>query len=113
MEQNKEKLRELDSMRKAKEELQAEFDQFREDMAESSETIEMLTLDKEMAEEAAEIARSEVEDMKIRLEEAETDLELLRAESHRVALADLVALFVQAVETVTEVHYFHYWLWDC
>jgi dynactin 1 len=81
MEQNKEKLRDLDAARKAQEELQAEFDQFREDMADSSETIEMLTLDKEMAEEAAEIARSEVEEMKIRLEEAETDLEILRAEA--------------------------------
>ncbi|CBY31217.1 unnamed protein product [Oikopleura dioica] len=81
MEQNKEKLRELDAARKTREELQAEFDQFRDDMADSSETIEMLTLDKEMAEEAAEIARSEVEEIKIRLEEAETDLEILRAEA--------------------------------
>ena len=50
-------------------------------MGEASETIEMMTLDKEMAEESAEILRQENEDLKVKLEEAETDLALLREEA--------------------------------
>ena len=50
-------------------------------MGEASETIEMMTLDKEMAEESAEILRQENDDLKVKLEEAETDLALLREEA--------------------------------
>ena len=72
---------------KAREELADDYDRFREDMGDAAETIEMMTLDKEMAEEQAEILRAESEDLKIKLEEAETDLALLREEAEAANLA--------------------------
>ena len=51
--------KELREERKRREDLAEEFDAFREDMGEASETIEMMTLDKEMAEEQSEILRQE------------------------------------------------------
>ena len=58
-------------------------------MGEASETIEMLTLDKEMAEEQAEILRGECEELKIKLEEVETDLSLLREEAEVTNIDDV------------------------
>ena len=48
----------------------------------------MLTLDKEMAEEQLEMLRNENEDLKVKLEEVETDLDLLREEADTVDLDD-------------------------
>ncbi|XP_025835854.1 dynactin subunit 1-like [Agrilus planipennis] len=49
-------------------------------MADLAETVEMATLDKEMAEEKAETLQLELEVTKERLEEVTLDLELLKAE---------------------------------
>ena len=51
MDQHNDLKKELREERKRREDLAEEFDAFREDMGEASETIEMMTLDKEMAEE--------------------------------------------------------------
>ncbi|XP_025834813.1 dynactin subunit 1 [Agrilus planipennis] len=51
-----------------------------EEMADLAETVEMATLDKEMAEEKAETLQLELEVTKERLEEVTLDLELLKAE---------------------------------
>lgn len=51
-----------------------------EEMAELSETVEMATLDKEMAEEKAETLQLEFEATTERLEEALLDIQLLRAD---------------------------------
>ena len=88
MEQHAETKKELRDERKRREDLAEEFDMFREDMGEASETIEMLTLDKEMAEEQLDMLRNENDDLKVKLEEVETDLELLREEADTVDLDD-------------------------
>lgn len=49
-------------------------------MADLSETVEMATLDREMAEEKAETLQMELDAARERLEEALLDLQLLRAE---------------------------------
>lgn len=49
-------------------------------MAELSETVEMATLDREMAEEKAETLQMELDATRERLEEALIDLQLLKAE---------------------------------
>ena len=49
--------KQLREERAAREELANDYDQFREEMGDSAETIEMMTLDKEMAEEQAEILK--------------------------------------------------------
>ncbi|XP_063963670.1 dynactin subunit 1-like isoform X1 [Lytechinus pictus] len=51
-----------------------------EEMAGVAETIEMATLDKEMAEEKADTLQQEVDSLKERVEELTLDLELLRSE---------------------------------
>lgn len=49
-------------------------------MADLAETVEMATLDKEMAEEKAETLQIELEQLKEKLEEKTLDLEILRNE---------------------------------
>ncbi|XP_033149470.1 dynactin subunit 1 [Drosophila busckii] len=51
-----------------------------QEMAELSDSVEMITLDKEMAEEKADTLQLELETSKERIEELQIDLELLRAE---------------------------------
>lgn len=51
-----------------------------EEMADLSDNIEMITLDKEMAEEKADTLQLELESAKERIEELSVDLDLLRAE---------------------------------
>ncbi|XP_054004461.1 dynactin subunit 1 isoform X2 [Hylaeus anthracinus] len=61
-------------------------EQFQEEMADLAETVEMATLDKEMAEEKAETLQIELEQLKEKLEEQTLDLEILRTEmSERAA----------------------------
>ncbi len=51
-----------------------------DEMAELSETVEMITLDKEMAEERAETLQIELEAAKERIEELTLDLDIIKAE---------------------------------
>lgn len=54
-------------------------------MADLAETVEMATLDKEMAEEKAETLQIELDQLREKLEEQTLDLEILRTEmSERV-----------------------------
>ncbi|EDS39730.1 150 kDa dynein-associated polypeptide [Culex quinquefasciatus] len=55
-------------------------DQHSEEMAELSENVEMITLDKEMAEEKADTLALELETAKERIEELTLDLEILKTE---------------------------------
>lgn len=58
-------------------------------MADLAETVEMATLDKEMAEEKAETLQIEMEQLKEKLEELTLDLELFRSQ-----MSDRVKWFV-------------------
>ena len=49
-------------------------------MSELSETVEMATLDKEMAEERAEALQLELDSCKERIEELQLDVDIIRAE---------------------------------
>ena len=51
-----------------------------EEMAELSETVEMATLDKEMAEERSETLQLELEAAKEKLEELQLDMDIIKAE---------------------------------
>lgn len=51
-----------------------------EEMAEVSETVELITLDKEMAEEKADFLNQELEGAKERIEELSLDLQIIKAE---------------------------------
>jgi hypothetical protein len=51
-----------------------------EEMAELSETVEMATLDKEMAEERAETLQLELDAAKEKVEELQLDLDIIKAE---------------------------------
>ena len=55
-------------------------EQYQDEMADLAETVEMATLDKEMAEEKAETLQIELEQLKEKLEEQSLDLEILRNE---------------------------------
>jgi len=55
-------------------------EQHAQEMAELSDNVEMITLDKEMAEEKADTLQLELESSKERIEELQVDLELLRSE---------------------------------
>lgn len=77
--------RELQRARQETREAHAAREQFQEEMADLAETVEMATLDKEMAEEKAETLQIELEQLKEKLEEQTLDLEILRTEmSERV-----------------------------
>ncbi|XP_071865801.1 dynactin subunit 1 isoform X4 [Bombus fervidus] len=78
--------RELQRARQEAREAHAAREQFQEEMADLAETVEMATLDKEMAEEKAETLQIELEQLKEKLEEQTLDLEILRTEvSERTA----------------------------
>lgn len=58
---------------------------YQDEMADLAETVEMATLDKEMAEEKAETLQIELDQLKEKVEEMTLDLEILRTEmSERV-----------------------------
>ena len=57
-------------------------------MADLAETVEMATLDKEMAEEKAETLQIELEQLKEKLEEQTLDLEILRTEMSEKVIKD-------------------------
>ncbi|XP_015433169.1 PREDICTED: dynactin subunit 1 isoform X1 [Dufourea novaeangliae] len=78
--------RELQRARQEAREAHTAREQFQEEMADLAETVEMATLDKEMAEEKAETLQIELEQLKEKLEEQTLDLEILRTEmSERAA----------------------------
>ncbi|KAL6445510.1 hypothetical protein ACFW04_000817 [Cataglyphis niger] len=78
--------RELQRARQETREAHAAREQYQEEMADLAETVEMATLDKEMAEEKAETLQIELEQLKEKLEEQTLDLEILRTEmSERTA----------------------------
>ncbi|ESP00448.1 hypothetical protein LOTGIDRAFT_225833 [Lottia gigantea] len=64
-------------------------------MADTSETIEIATLDKEMAEEKAEGLQQEVDSLKEKLEEVTLDLEILRGEITDQGKEGVAATFEQ------------------
>ncbi len=63
-----------------KEALEAKEEE-QEEMAGFSEAIEMATLDKEVAEEKAELLQAELENLKERVQELEMDLEIAKSDS--------------------------------
>ena len=63
----------------AKEAVEAK-EQHAEEMSELSETVEMATLDKEMAEERAEALQLELDSCKEKIEELQLDLDIIKAE---------------------------------
>ncbi|XP_011702864.1 PREDICTED: dynactin subunit 1 isoform X2 [Wasmannia auropunctata] len=78
--------RELQRARQEAREAHAAREQYQEEMSDLAETVEMATLDKEMAEEKAETLQIELEQLKEKLEEQTLDLEILRTEmSERAA----------------------------
>jgi len=60
-------------------------EQHAQEMADLSDNVEMITLDKEMAEEKADTLQLELESSKERIEELQVDLELLRSEMQNKA----------------------------
>ncbi|XP_076166866.1 dynactin subunit 1 isoform X2 [Ptiloglossa arizonensis] len=78
--------RDLQRARQDARDAQIAREQFQEEMADLAETVEMATLDKEMAEEKAETLQIELEQLKGKLEEQTLDLEILQTEmSERAA----------------------------
>ncbi|XP_034942305.1 dynactin subunit 1-like isoform X2 [Chelonus insularis] len=72
--------RELQRVKQELREAQLAKGSYQEEMADLAETVEMATLDKEMAEEKAETLQLELEQLKEKLEEKTLDLEILRNE---------------------------------
>ena len=62
-----------------------------EEMSELSETVEMATLDKEMAEERAETLQIELDACKERIEELQLDLEIIKAEMGEGARSEVAS----------------------
>ncbi|XP_038070771.1 dynactin subunit 1-like isoform X2 [Patiria miniata] len=72
--------RQLQEAKKEAREATDARERYQEEMSEVAETIEMATLDKEMAEEKCDSLQAEVDTLKERVEELTLDLELLRGE---------------------------------
>ncbi|KAJ8686968.1 hypothetical protein QAD02_022762 [Eretmocerus hayati] len=72
--------RELQRARQEARDAHAAREQYQDEMSDLAETVEMATLDKEMAEEKAETLQIELEQLKEKLEEQTIDLEILRNE---------------------------------
>ncbi|XP_056298596.1 dynactin subunit 1-like isoform X5 [Pseudoliparis swirei] len=77
-EQQAELQKQLKEAKKDAREAQESKDRYMEEMADTADTTEMATLDKEMAEERAESLQLEGETLKERVEELSMDLEILR-----------------------------------
>lgn len=72
---------EVTDLRKALREAEERFNAIEAMQAEHETTLELATLDREMAEETAEVLKSEVEALKEKTEELELELEILREEN--------------------------------
>lgn len=66
-------------------------------MADLAETVEMATLDKEMAEEKAETLQIELEQLREKLEEQTLDLEILRTEISERVMQILLSINVYSL----------------
>ncbi|KAM7539851.1 hypothetical protein Aperf_G00000044927 [Anoplocephala perfoliata] len=67
-------------------ETQAAFDRFKEEMSDTMDTIEMATLDKEMAEEKLDSANLEIESLKERIEELTLENQIMKDEQANTPL---------------------------
>ena len=72
---------EITDLRKQLKEAAASFEEIENIQAEHDITLEMATLDREMAEETAEVLRTELEALKLKTEELELEVEVLREEN--------------------------------
>lgn len=75
-------------------------DQHIEEMSELSENVEMITLDKEMAEEKADTLQLELDAAKDRCEELQLDLEILKQEMQNKAAGKYKNLFFYIIRCV-------------
>ena len=80
-------------------------EQFQEEMADLAETVEMATLDKEMAEEKAETLQIELEQLKEKLEEQTLDLEILRTEMSEKVTNDVFIQFLNLYIAISQVYF--------
>ncbi|XP_052828984.1 dynactin subunit 1 [Octopus bimaculoides] len=72
--------RKLQAAEKESRDVRAEYDRYKEEMADLAETVEIATLDKEMAEEKCEGLEQELEGLKEKLEELTLDHDILENE---------------------------------
>ncbi|EHA47537.1 dynactin ro-3 [Pyricularia oryzae 70-15] len=72
---------ELAELRKQVKEAEARFESVENLQMEHDQVLELATLDREMAEETAEVLKQELSDVKMRLEELELEVEILREEN--------------------------------
>ncbi|KAJ8316867.1 hypothetical protein KUTeg_004771 [Tegillarca granosa] len=79
-ETQKELQQQLQSAKKDAKDAAEAYDRYRDEMSDLAETVEIATLDKEMAEEKAESLQQEVDSLKEKVEELTVDLEILRSE---------------------------------
>ena len=75
---------EITELRKQLKEAEAKFEQIEDIQAEHDVTLEMATLDREMAEETAEVLKNELEALKLKTEELELEVEVLREENEEL-----------------------------
>lgn len=82
--------RELQRARQETKDAIDEKNQHQEEMAELAENVELITLDKEMAEEKADFLQQELDGAKERVEELTLDLEIIKAEmQNKLGTSDL------------------------
>lgn len=79
-ETQKELQQQLQASRKEAKDIQESFNNYKDEMSDLTETVEIATLDKEMAEEKAEGLQQEVDTLRDRAEELSMDLEILKNE---------------------------------
>lgn len=72
---------EITDLRKQLKEVQTRFESVENMQAEHDIVVEMATLDREMAEETAEVLKTELEALKLKAEELELEVEVLREEN--------------------------------
>ncbi|KAG4442163.1 hypothetical protein IFR05_002376 [Cadophora sp. M221] len=72
---------EITDLRKQLKEAQTRFEEIEDIQAEHDIVVEMATLDREMAEETAEVLKTELEALKLKTEELELEVDVLREEN--------------------------------
>ncbi|WAR22292.1 DCTN1-like protein, partial [Mya arenaria] len=99
--------RQLQTAKKEARDALDQYEQYKEEMADLAETVEMATLDKEMAEEKCEALQQELEQSRERCEELQVDLEILKNEisdkgTEGVATDFTVKQLTQQIERLKE-----------
>lgn len=79
--------RQVAQLKNEKAQVQAAFDRYRDEMTELAESIEMATLDKEMAEEKLETINLELETLKERVEELTLENQILKDEQEQTSVS--------------------------